>query len=75
MRQSPARTANLVVGRRIIRRSKFEGVISLYHKRHQAELLFRKLKGFQRIPTRSDRLADNSLAIVTLASKRPWLRL
>lgn len=38
------------------------------------ERLFNKLKHFRRIATRYDKLADNFLAMVKLASVRLWLR-
>ena len=47
---------------------------TLYRKRNQIERFFSKLKHFRRIATRYDKLADNFLAMVKLASMRLWLR-
>ena len=47
---------------------------SLYRERNQVERFFSKLKHFRRIATRYDKLADNFLAMVKLASCRLWLR-
>jgi transposase len=46
----------------------------LYRQRNQVERFFRRLKDFQRIAARCDKLADNFLAMVKLASMRVWLR-
>jgi transposase len=46
----------------------------LYRKRNLIERFFSKLKHFRRIATRYDKLADNFLAMVQLASMRLWLR-
>lgn len=46
----------------------------LYRERNQVERFFSKLKHFRRIATRYDKLADNFLAMVKLASMRLWLR-
>jgi transposase len=47
---------------------------TLYRERNQVERFFSKLKHFRRIATRYDKLADNFLAMVELASIRLWLR-
>jgi transposase len=46
----------------------------LYRERNLIERFFSKLKHFRRIATRYDKLADNFLAMVQLASMRLWLR-
>lgn len=46
----------------------------LYRQRNLVERFFSKLKHFRRIATRYDKLADNFLAMVQLASMRLWLR-
>lgn len=47
---------------------------ALYRERNQVERFFSKLKHFRRIATRYEKLADNFLAMVQLASMRLWLR-
>jgi transposase len=47
---------------------------TLYRERNQVERFFSKLKHFRRVATRYDKLADNFLAMVKLASMRLWLR-
>lgn len=47
---------------------------TLYRKRNQVGRFLSKLRHFRRIPSRYDKLADNFLAIVKLASVRLWLR-
>ena len=47
---------------------------ALYRERNQVERFFSKLKHFRRIATRYDKLAENFLAMVKLASVRLWLR-
>ena len=46
----------------------------LYRERNLVERFFSKLKHFRRIATRYDKLAENFLAMVKLASLRLWLR-
>lgn len=46
----------------------------LYRDRNLIERFFSKLKHFRRIATRYDKLAENFLAMVKLASMRLWLR-
>lgn len=46
----------------------------LYLLRNLIERFFSKLKHFRRVATRYDKLADNFLAMVQLASVRLWLR-
>jgi transposase len=46
----------------------------LYRERNLVERFFNKLKHFRRIATRYDKLAENLLAMVQLASMRLWLR-
>ena len=46
---------------------------TLYRERNQVERFFGKLKNFRRIATGYDKLADNFLAMVRLASIRLWL--
>jgi len=47
---------------------------ALYRERNLVERFFSKLKHFRRIATRYDKLAENFLAMVKLASIRLWLR-
>jgi transposase len=47
---------------------------ALYRERNLVERFFSKLKHFRRIATRYDKLAENFLAMVQLASMRLWLR-
>ena len=47
---------------------------TLYRQRNLVERFFSKLKHFRRIATRYDKLAENFLAMVKLASLRLWLR-
>ena len=47
---------------------------TLYRERNQVERFFSKLKHFRRIAIRYDKLADNFLAMVKLASMRLWWR-
>ncbi len=47
---------------------------TLYRERNLVERFFSKLKHFRRIATRYDKLAENFLAMVKLASMRLWLR-
>ena len=47
---------------------------TLYRERFQIERFFSKLKHFRRVATRYDKLADNFLAMVKLASIQLWLR-
>ena len=47
---------------------------TLYRQRNLIERFFSKLKHFRRIATRYDKLAENFLAMVQLASMRLWLR-
>ena len=47
---------------------------TLYRQRNLVERFFSKLKHFRRIATRYDKLAENFLAMVKLASIRLWLR-
>ena len=46
----------------------------LYRERNLIERFFSKLKHFRRVATRYDKLAANFLAMIQLASVRPWLR-
>ena len=46
----------------------------LYRERNLIERFFSKLKHFRRVATRYEKLADNFLAMVQLASMRLWLR-
>ncbi|MBP2444598.1 transposase [Rhizobium leguminosarum] len=46
----------------------------LYRERNLIERFFSKLKHFRRIATRYDKLAENCLAMVQLASMRLWFR-
>ena len=46
----------------------------LYRRRNLVERFFCKLKQFRRVATRFDKLAQNFLAAVALASTRLWLR-
>ncbi len=46
----------------------------LYRLRNLVERFFNKLKQFRRIATRYDKLAENFLAAIKLASIRIWLR-
>jgi len=56
------------------RRSKPYFSTWLYRERNLIERFFSKLKHFRRIATRYDKLAENFLAMVQLASMRLWLR-
>jgi transposase len=56
------------------RRSKPYFSTWLYRERNLIERFFSKLKLFRRIATRYDKLAENFLAMVQLASMRLWLR-
>jgi transposase len=47
----------------------------LYRERNLVERFFSKIKHFRRVATRYDKLAENFLAMVKLASMRLWLRL
>jgi len=47
---------------------------ALYRERNLVERFFSKLKHFRRVATRYDKLAENFLAMVQLASTRLWLR-
>ena len=47
---------------------------TLYRERNLVERFFSKLKHFRRIAARYDKLAENFLAMVKLASMRLWLR-
>ena len=47
----------------------------LYKKRNLIERCFSKLKQYRRIATRYDRLPENYLAMIKLASARLWMRL
>ena len=47
---------------------------TLYRQRNLVERFFSKLKHFRRVATRYDKLAENFLAMVKLASMRLWLR-
>lgn len=49
-------------------------MLSEYRERNMIERFFSKLKHFRRIATRYDKLAENFLAMVQLASMRLWLR-
>jgi transposase len=46
----------------------------LYRERNLNERFFSRLEHFRRVATRYDRLADNFLAMIQLASMRLWLR-
>jgi len=46
----------------------------LYRERNLVERFFSKLKHFRRVSTRYDKLAENFLAMVQIASMRLWLR-
>lgn len=46
----------------------------LYRERNLIERFFSKLKHFRMVVTRYDKLAENFLAMVQLASMRLWLR-
>jgi transposase len=46
----------------------------LYRERNLIERFLSKLKHFRRVATRYDKLAENFLAMVQLASMRLWLR-
>lgn len=45
-----------------------------YRQRNLVERIFNKLKHFRRIATRFDKVAQNFLAAVSLASVRLWTR-
>ena len=46
----------------------------VYKKRNLIERFFNKIKQFRHIATRFDRLPENYLAMIKLASMRIWLR-
>ena len=46
----------------------------LYRARYLIERFFSKLKYFRRVATRYDKLTENFLAMIQLASMRLWLR-
>lgn len=46
----------------------------LYRERNPIERFFSRLKHFRRVATRYDKLTENFLAMVQLASMRLWLR-
>ncbi len=46
----------------------------LYKERNLVERFFKKLKHFRAVATRYDKLAENDLAGVKLASARIWMR-
>lgn len=46
----------------------------LYREGNLIERLFSKLEHFRRVATRYEKLAENFLAMVQLASMRQWLR-
>lgn len=46
----------------------------LYRDRNLVERFFNKIKHFRRIATRYDKLAENYMAMIKLASVRIWLR-
>ena len=47
---------------------------TLYRQRNLIERFFSKSRHFRRIATRCDKLVENFLAMVKLASMRLWLR-
>ena len=47
---------------------------TLYKERNRVERFFNKIKHFRRIATRFEKLAENFLAMIKLASIRIWLR-
>lgn len=55
------------------RRSKPYFSTWLYRERNLIERFFSKLKHFRRVASRDDKLAENFLAMVQLASMRLWL--
>ncbi|KHK90275.1 transposase [Novosphingobium malaysiense] len=59
---------------KVNRRSKPYVSTWLYRKRNLIERFFSKLKHFRRVATRYDKLAENFLAMVQLASMRLLLR-
>jgi len=59
---------------KVNRRSKPYFSTWLYRERNLIERFFSKLKHFRRVGTRYDKLAENFLAMVQLASMRLWLR-
>jgi transposase len=56
------------------RRSKPYFSTWLYRERNLIERCFSKLKHFRRVATRYDKLAENFLAMVQLATMRLWQR-
>ena len=49
-------------------------VLGFWSERNLIERIISKLKHFRRVATRYDKLAENFLAMVQLASMRLWLR-
>ena len=47
---------------------------ALYKERNRVERFFNKIKHFRRIATRFEKLAQNYLAMIKLASIRIWMR-
>ena len=47
---------------------------TLYKERNLVERFFNKIKNFRRIATRFEKLAENYLAMIKLASIRIWMR-
>lgn len=59
---------------KISRRSKPYFSTWLYRERNLIKRFFSKLTHFRRVATRYDKLAENFLAMIQLASVRLWLR-
>lgn len=47
---------------------------TLYRERNRVERFFNRLKHYRRIATRYDKLAENYLAMIKIATIRIWLR-
>ena len=69
-----ARGINPVIPPKVNRLIQRHCDFSLYRERNLVERFFSKLKHFRRVATRYDKLAENFLAMVQLASMRLWLR-
>ena len=68
------RGASANIPPRANRRSKPYFSTWLYRGRNLIERFFSKLKRLRRVATRYDKLAENFLAMIELASLRLWLR-
>ena len=73
-RQIAAIGATAVIPNNPSRTAKHPFDRALYKERHLIECCFGKLKRFKRVALRSEKTAQNYLAIVTIAATVLWLR-